>query len=174
MGSEQCWIVFLQVYKKFVLVYDDAKCWPIENAIPIFANKGTSDQQMVACRDTVHHLLSAKPAGSYLKQPYEVRDAVLARKIMFNCGNNVKGSKPSSSNPGYPMLGKATEGGGGTWAEPWTYGELTGACKHKAGDAANPDLSSMFASSGTRYGGTVFTEETRQTLTLSAASNSPL
>jgi len=72
------------LYKKFVLVYDDAKCWPRELAVPIFANKGTSDQQMVACRDTVHHLLSAKPAGSYLKQPYEIRDAILARKVSSN------------------------------------------------------------------------------------------
>ena len=57
------------------------------------------------------------------------------------------------------MLDKDAEGGGGTSSDPWTYGELTGACKYKAGDAANPNLASEYKVGGERYGGTVFTEE---------------
>lgn len=111
---------------------------------------GTTDAQMRACRDSVAHLLSAKPEGAFLTNPYDVLDKFLERKPIITCGNNVWGSNgvPTTTNPGYPMLGKTSEGGGGSYTSPWAYAEDTGFCKYKAGDAVNPNLSGDYGSEG--------------------------
>lgn len=154
------------VYTQFMLVHDPARCWPIELGIPIIANNYTTASQMRQCRDVVMHLLSAKPPGSYVTQPYEQRDAFLLRKPVITCGNNEKGPNPSARNRGYPQLPAFVQGGGAEWYRPWTYAESTGMCKFRQTDTDFDlsILSPMFQQGGVRYGGTVQVEEYGHTI----------
>lgn len=152
------------VYTQYMLVYDETKCWLKVSGIPILANKFTTAAQMKQCHAVVMHLLNAKPKGSYVTQPYEQRDAFLLRKPIITCGNNVLGGKPTAANPGYPQLAASDEGGGGLWNSPWTYAENTGMCKMNAGDPAATNFNEEYGVHGSRYGGTVQTEEYGHTI----------
>lgn len=159
-------------YTQYTLVHDPDLCWPPEQGIPIIANGYTTAAQMRQCYDVTMHMLSAKPNGSYVMNPYEQRDAFLSSSPVITCGNNQKGGKPSLQNIGYPQLLKDEEGGGGTYSSPWTYAESNGMCKYKKEDADPIELKDTFKMpadindehSGTRYGGTVQVEEFGHTI----------
>ena len=57
-------------------------------AIPIVAHNTTSAQHMVFCARSLWHLLSKKPLGSFVKSPWEQRDAILKERPLFVCGNS--------------------------------------------------------------------------------------
>lgn len=157
------------VYTQYMLVHDPSRCWPPQSGIPIIANSFTTPAQMLQCYDVVMHMLSAKPLGSYVTQPYEQRDAFRLRYPIITCGNNQKGEKPSKDNKGYPQLLKDEEGGGGTYYSPWTYAENNGMCRYKQADPDPTDIKPTFKQwhgdeNGTRYGGTVQVEEFGHTI----------
>ena len=157
------------VYTQYMLVHDPGHCWPPQSGIPIIANSFTTPAQMLQCYHVVMHMLSAKPPGSYVTQPYEQRDAFRLQYPIITCGNNQKGDKPSKDNKGYPQLQKDEEGGGGTYYSPWTYAENNGMCKYKQEDPDPTEIMPTFkqwheGKNGTRYGGTVQVEEFGHTI----------
>ena len=149
------------IYKKMVLAYSPSGgCWPKEKGIPILANKDTTDDQMKTCLDVlVHHLM---PRPKFFSTSSEILDAVIARKVTFNCGNNPNQEK-GIAGAGYPNLPQGTEGGGASYYMPDTYAEVSGMCPGQKSET-NPKLSDEYKKGGTRYGGHVAVEEFGHTI----------
>ena len=171
------------IYTQFMLVFNEAQCWPKSQGVPILANAFTTPVQLRQCTLVLHHLLAAKPCGSYVTGPYEQRDAFLMRAPIVTCGNNpranVTGNEEDSDheaghrrtestrhvNRGYPVLDFDAEGGGGTWLRPWTFAETRGMCNLDSVTRSSTEpLDAAFAPNGERFGGTVQTEEFGHTI----------